>query len=229
MAYGAKFESAYQDADEAYAGYAGGFTYNNKQYPFNSAMQWRLNSNNFAYEQSQQILLYQFANNVQNASFDDTTVIANAGNPPITQLTINAGEIIDAIEATNTGTANGQPQPWYLLQHGGNGGNTSTITLEPGDVIVEITGYTGNWFGWNVVAQLTITTRNGVTYGPYGNMSNVNNPQAFTWQAPGGQMIVAFSGSTQRVPEAGGSNSYIFAGLGASYAAQQVSYATQQS
>ena len=51
LAYGAKFESNYQTAEQAYAGA--------KQGGYRVITQWRLNSSNFAYEQSQQKKLYQ--------------------------------------------------------------------------------------------------------------------------------------------------------------------------
>ncbi len=55
LAYGAKFESNYQTAEQAYQGYvAGGYTV---------ITQWRLNSDNFEFEQAQQKELYQLVNN----------------------------------------------------------------------------------------------------------------------------------------------------------------------
>ncbi len=51
LAYGAKFESNYQTAQQAYDGYqTGGYTV---------ATQWRLNSGNYEYEQDQQVELYK--------------------------------------------------------------------------------------------------------------------------------------------------------------------------
>jgi hypothetical protein len=214
LGYGAKFESAYQTADEAYEGYSDGFIYNKVQYPYALITQWRLNSNNYEFEQSQQILLYQFVNLIQTASFNDTVVISNAGNPPITQLQINSGEVLDALQATNT-TSGGTV--FGMLQHGGNGGNPSTININPGDMITKITGFTGVWFGWNCVVQMTITTKNGNTYGPYGTMNNVSSKNAFSYIAPSGQSIAAFSGTTIKVPEASGNESYVVGSLNVSY------------
>jgi hypothetical protein len=51
LAYGAKFESNVQTAQQAYDGYRSG--------GYRVATQWRLNSDNFQYEQAQQMILYQ--------------------------------------------------------------------------------------------------------------------------------------------------------------------------
>ena len=51
LAYGAKFESNYEDAQKAYAGYSKG--------GYSVITQWRLNSDNFDFEQEQQKQLYQ--------------------------------------------------------------------------------------------------------------------------------------------------------------------------
>jgi hypothetical protein len=53
LAYGAKFESNYQDAEQAYQGAVAGH--------YATITQWRLNSSNFVYEQDQQRRLYQLA------------------------------------------------------------------------------------------------------------------------------------------------------------------------
>ena len=51
LAYGAKFESSYQTAAEAYSGYQKG--------GYKIATQWRLNSDNFEFEQDNQVQLYK--------------------------------------------------------------------------------------------------------------------------------------------------------------------------
>src|SRR6185436_3663187 len=187
------------------AGYQAGFSSNNTQYNYKVTTQWRLNSGNFAYEQSQQILYYQFIYGIQNSGFDDTAIISNAGNPPITSLQINSGNVLDAIQATNT--LSGQTV-FQMLQHGGNCGSPSPVTLQAGDVITQISGYTGIWFGWNCIVQVTIKTKNGNVYGPFGSMNNVSSKSPFSYVAPPGQSIVAFRGTTIHVPEAGGTTSY---------------------
>lgn len=208
LAYGAKFESrdqfdlrAYQNAQEAYAGYRAG--------NYKNMTQWRLNSGNFPYEQAQQMILYQLVYGLPGDSFDDTPIIATAMNAPISRLVVRAGDVIDAIQATNTGIVLGVPQSYELLQHGGNGGQAHVQDVSATDPIVTMSGYTGTWFGWNVVVQLRFTTRGGATFGPYGSMNYVTEKTPFSVTAPPGQSIVAFSGRTVVVPEVVGTSAVI--------------------
>jgi hypothetical protein len=219
LAYGAKFESAgngdpcpYQDAQQAYRGYTSG--------GYNVATQWRLNSGNYQFEQAQQMLLYQLVYGLQGTSFDDTPIIGAAGNPPIAQLVVRSGDVLDAIQATNTGSFTGcnKPLQYSLPQHGGNGGQASTATIANGDAVIEVSGYTGIWFGWNCVLQITIKTRNGQVFGPFGTMNNASSQTPFSYTAPQGQTIVAFSGSIVNVPLAGGGTTDIVASLEVSFA-----------
>ncbi|TMJ15065.1 MAG: hypothetical protein E6G94_08095 [Alphaproteobacteria bacterium] len=218
LAYGAKFESAgngdpcpYQDARGAYAGFtSGGYTV---------ATQWRLNSGNFQFEQAQQMILHQLIQGVSGPGFDDTPTIGAAGNPLISQLVVRSGEVLDALQATNTGCYEGCGQPllYALPQHGGNGGQPSTVAIAAGDSIAEVSGFTGTWFGWQCVLQLTVTTRNGQVFGPFGTMNNASFQTPFSYSAPAGQSILAFSGSTVEVPQSGGGSSFIIASLTPSF------------
>lgn len=210
IGYGAKFESNFQNADQAYAHYLNGFKYRGNHYPFNVATNWRLNSNNFEFEQGQQILLHQLIFNTPNASFDDSPIVSNAGNPPITALQVNSGDVLNSIQATNT-TSSGTV--FGMLQHGGNGGSHTNVPLQAGDVITQIDGYTGVWFGWNCVLQITIKTKNGQTYGPYGTMNNSTSKTPFSLTAPSGQSIVSFNGTTIRVPQHIGNQTFIIGSL----------------
>jgi hypothetical protein len=124
-------------------------------------------------------------------------------------MTIRAGEVLDAVQATNGDFA--------MPQHGGGGGQAASIAIAAGDAIESVSGYTGIWYGWNCVLQLTITTRNGQVFGPYGSMNGSTSSTPFSFTAPTGQSIVAFSGSIVYVPEAGGDPSYIVASLSPSY------------
>lgn len=220
LAYGAKFESSYQDADGAYQGMQSGFLWSGKRYSYGIATQWRLNSNNWAYEQSQQVLLHGLSYGVASTTFDDTSIVSGAGNPPITSFTVRAGDVLDAIETTST-TSSGSV--YELLQHGGNGGSAQTVTLAPGDLITQIGGYTGTWFGWSCVAQITFRTQQGNVYGPFGSMTNVRSPLPFGLVAPAGQSVVAFRGTAIQVPEAGGSTSFVIGSLGVSFGAPSAS------
>jgi hypothetical protein len=214
LAYGAKFEPngsvPYQDAQQAYAGYVSG--------GYQVVTQWRLNSNDFQYEQAQQMILYQLVYGPAGTSFNDAPTIGAAGNPLISQLAIRSGDVLDALQATNSGTFEQTPVQYILQQHGGNGGNASTVTIASGDAVAEVSGYTGIWFGWPCVLQITITTRNGAVFGPFGTMNNASSKTPFSYAASQGQSIVAFSGTIENVPLAGGGNTDIIASLGAVYA-----------
>ena len=217
LAYGAKFESAdewdpapYQDAQGAYQGYVSG--------GYQVMTQWRLNSGNYQFEQAQQMILYQLVYGLPGTSFDDTPIVGAAGNPLISQLVIRSGNVLDSIQVTNAGMYQQIPVAYKLSQHGGNGGNASTAAIAAGDALVTVSGYTGTWFGWNCVLQITLTTRNGKVFGPFGTMSNASSKTPFNYTAPPGQSIVAFRGTIINVPLAGGGRTNIIASLTASYA-----------
>lgn len=207
--YGAKFEPdggvPYQDAPNAYQEFVSG--------GYAGITQWRLNSNDFQYEQAQQMILYQMVKGIAGPDFDDGPIVAAAGNPPIETLVIRHGDVVDALQATNLGSFSGQPVAYPLVQHGGDGGVAATIKLAPGDAIVSITGFSGIWFGWQCVLQITVHTQKGQTFGPFGSMAGASSQTPFTLAAPAGQSIVAFSGSTVTVPQSGGGESAILASL----------------
>ena len=224
LAYGAKFEVnsgvPYQTAQQAAA-----FWNPNqdcKQLSYNVITQWRLNSNDFQYEQAQQMILYQLVYGIPGTTFDDTPIIGAAGNPTISQMVVRSGEVLDAIQATNSGifesNFGSNPVSYILLQHGGNGGNPSTVAIPSGDSISEVSGYTGIWYGWQCVLQITIKTLGGKVFGPFGTMTSASSKTPFTYTAPSGQSIVAFSGSIVEVPLAGGGLTYIVASLNATIA-----------
>ncbi len=211
LAYGAKFESEGpgmpapdQTPEQAYDGYTQG--------SYDKLLQWRLNSGNFQAEQAYQMILYQMIKGT-GPTFDDSAIVATAGNPPITAMTVRHGDVLDAIQATNTGSFESTPIAYDLLQHGGNGGQASNVTIPAGDSIASISGYTGIWFGWQVVLQLTITTHGGQSHGPFGTMANATSQTPFTLSAPAGQSIVAFSGTVQTVPRASGGPSEVVTSL----------------
>ncbi len=223
LAYGAKFESIGpgapepdQTAQEAYEAYQRG---SSNGVPFRGITNWRINSGNFAYEQAQQIILYQLVNPAPpNASFDDTTLIATAENPPISSLTIRAGDVLDAIQTVNTGSFESAKVTYTSVQHGGSSGVPHEVSLAPGELLTEVSGYTGTWYGWECVVQLTLKTSRGRTFGPFGSMAGATDSKPFS-HSRAGQCIVAFSGSTVLVPLASGKETAIIANLGVSYAA----------
>ena len=212
LAYGAKFESVYQSAQNAMQGYnAGGYQV---------MTQWRLNSSNFQYEQAQQIILYQLAYGNNAMPFDDIDIVGAAGNPPITSIVVRSGDVLDAIMPTNTGQFEGSPVSYQMPQHGGNGGSSQTVTFDPGDAITQISGYTGVWFGWNCILQITLQTRNGKIYGPFGTMNNATVKTPFRLQSSAGQSALAFNGTLVNVPLAGGDRTNIVATLNVTWGAQ---------
>ncbi|NLA20428.1 hypothetical protein GPU89_31685 [Burkholderia cepacia] len=105
-----------------------------------------------------------------------------------------------------------------MLQHGGNSGTAQVINIPLDDPIVSISGYTGVWYGWQCVLQLTLTGKSGATYGPFGSMAGSTTRNGFVQSAPAGQSVVGFSGSTVTVPLAGGSQTAILATLNAVFA-----------
>jgi hypothetical protein len=119
--------------------------------------------------------------------FDDSEQALALGRP-ITRMIVRAGEIVDAIQTFIADTE--------LPQHGGDGGGPHPIDLEPGDVLTEISGYTGTWHERSYVVQITLQTRDGRTYGPFGEMTGVADPAPFHFAADPGQHIAAFHGAT---------------------------------
>ncbi|HSE18696.1 MAG TPA: glycosyl hydrolase family 18 protein [Pyrinomonadaceae bacterium] len=229
IGYGAQFEpgnaAPNASAQQVWSVVSPGFTYKNTHYDYQDIFMWRFNSGNFQFEQAQFMILYQLGNPPTGNTFDDTPLIGAAGNPNITQMTIQSGEILNAIQAVstgtgqfNTGTQGTGTGIFTLLQHGGTSGGTQTINIPLDDPIVSISGYTGVWYGWQCVLQLTLTGKSGATYGPFGTMAGSTTQTPFTQSAPTGQSVVAFSGSTVTVPLADGSQTAIIASLNAVFA-----------
>ena len=154
LAYGAKFESIgngitmpYQNAQNAWQGYQSGPDNNGKP-PYVVATQWRLNSGEFMYEQAQQIILHQLIQGIAGPDFDDSPIIQLAGQststPLISQLAVRSGEVLDSIQVSSVGGWNGITlPPYWLPQHGGNGGSPTTVNIPSGDTLATVSGYTG--------------------------------------------------------------------------------------
>ena len=229
IGYGAQFEpgnaAPNASAQQVWSVVSPGFSWNNTAYGYLDTFMWRFNSNNFQFEQAQQMILSQLANPPAGTAFNDSAIVGAAGNPNLTQMTIRSGDVLNAIQTVNTGTGpyNTGTQGtgtgvFTLLQHGGNSGGSQTINIPSTDPIVTISGFTGSWFGWQCVLQLTLTGKSGATYGPFGSMAYATTRVPFTQSAPSGQSVVAFSGSTVTVPLAGGSLTAIIASLNAVFA-----------
>ncbi len=230
MGYGAQFEPGNskpnRSAQQVHSQVTAGFSHQGTDYNFQEIFMWRLNSGNFQFEQGQFLILHELFNPSSGNSFDDSSIIGAAGYPAITEMTIRSGDVLNAIQTVNIGTGeyNTGTDPnnlgvgiYTLLQHGGNGGDSQTIQVSAEDPIVEISGYKGVWYGWNCILQLTLTTKSGKTYGPFGNMNGATSKTEFS-QSQAGKSVVAFSGSTITVPMADGSYSAIISNLNAIFA-----------
>lgn len=229
IGYGAQFEPGNSapnaSAQQVWNAVASGFTWQSQSYNYLDIFTWRLNSGNFQFEQAQIMILSQLANPPAGNNFDDSAVAAAAGNPPITQMIIQSGDVLNAIQAVNTGTTSfnigtqgAGSGIFTLLQHGGTSGGSQTINIPTNDPIVSVSGYTGVWYGWNCVLQLTLTGQSGRTYGPFGSMAGATSQTPFTQTGQSGQTVVAFKGSTVTVPLAGGNQTAIIATLTAVFA-----------
>jgi Glycosyl hydrolases family 18/Jacalin-like lectin domain len=214
LAYGAKFESEnsvevapHQTPQNAYAAYT--------QYSNAQTTQWRLNSGNYQSEQAYQIIYYQLIYG-SGMSFDDANTIAVAGYPMISSLDIRHGDVINALQNINSGsfTFNGHSVTidYQVPRHGGDSGQLTTIDIPSSDPLTEITITTGIWFGWNCVVQISFTSQNGVSYGPYGTMSHADNTCSTTYKESG-KTLLGFKGTLVNVPLSSGPNTDILATL----------------
>ena len=205
LGFGAYFESGVT-ALEAYQQSAAGIQYDGKSYPYQTMISWRLDSSNWPFEQSQQLLLRQYmTGQPSEVAFDDGAIIDAQTTPTLIQsIVIRSGDVVDAIQCTNA-SSDGSYKV-QLLQHGGDGGNeNSPISLTNG--LSAFSYVTGDWYGQEVVAQITI---NDKSY-PAAVNPSVSNPQTHQVTAPDGQTIIAFSGQTQYVDLAGGGFTWVLA------------------
>lgn len=184
--------------------YAAGIQYQSKQYPYQTMMSWRLDSSNWPFEQSQQLLIRPYLTGQPDVVVFDDGAILNAQTTPtiIQSIVIRSGDVVDAIQCTNVSSDGSYVV--QLLQHGGDGGNANNpINLTNG--LTAFSYVTGYWYGQNVVVQITI---NGTSY-PAAINPNVVDTQNFQVTAPAGRTIIAFSGQTCYVNLAGGGFSWV--------------------
>ena len=211
LGFGAYFESEVTALD-AVQSYNAGITYRAQTYPYQSMISWRLDSSNWPFEQSQQLLLRPYMTEEPYAiPFDDGIIIQAQTTPTkMTNVVIRSGEVVDAIQTTNN-NSDGSYEV-QLLQHGGDGGTANdAIQLNPNVGLASFQYVTGNWYGQQVIAQLTI---NGISY-PASVNSSVSNPQTHNVVAPGGQTIVAFSGQSINVNLSGGGFTWVLSEINA--------------
>lgn len=203
LGFGAYFESGVT-ALYASQQYAAGIQYQGQQYPYQTMMSWRLDSSNWPFEQSQQLLMRPYLTGQPGVlAFDDGAILNAQTTPTLIQsIVIRSGDVVDAIQCTNA-SSNGS-YVVQLLQHGGDGGNgNNPINLTNG--LTAFSYVTGNWYGQNVVVQITIK---GTSY-PATINPKVVDTQNFQVNAPAGKTIIAFSGQTCYVNLAGGGFTWV--------------------
>lgn len=203
LGFGAYFES-WVTALQASQQYAAGIQYKDQTFPYQTMMSWRLDSSNWPFEQSQQLLMRPYLSSQPYVqAFNDGDILAVQTKPTLIQsVVIRSGDVVDAIQCTNASSDGSYVL--NLLQHGGDGGGQNTaIQLTNG--LAAFSYVTGNWYGQNVVAQITI---NGTSY-PATLNSNVVDRQTVHVTAPAGQTIIAFSGETRYVNLAGGGFTWV--------------------
>ena len=205
LGFGAYFESGVT-ALYASQQYAAGIQYKGQQYPYQSMISWRLDSSNWPFEQSQQLLLQQYMTGEPYVvPFDDGAILKVQTKPTLIQsIVIRSGDVVDAIQCTNASSDGSYVV--QLLQHGGDGGNENNpINLTNG--LTAFSYVTGDWYAQQVIAQITI---NGASC-PASVNPSVSNPQTHQVTAPVGKSIIAFSGQTQYVNLAGGGFTWVLA------------------
>lgn len=142
-------------------------------------------------------------------SFNDGPTVSALGSPLISGMTVRSGDILNAIQTTISATGGTTAMP----QHGDSSGTPSSFVLAAEDALVSVSGSTGIWHGWNCVTQLTLTTRNGTVYGPFGTMAGVTSSTTFNHTAPDNQSVIAFSGALVNVPLADGTTANVIQSL----------------
>ncbi|MDI9341362.1 MAG: glycosyl hydrolase family 18 protein [Sediminibacterium sp.] len=214
LGFGAKFETQgnapYQNALQAYKQYTAGFTANGQHYPYATICNWRLDSDDYAFEQGQQLLLKQYITGGPNTvPFDDSIVLSAQTTPTLmSSIMVRSGEVVDAIQTSNQNRDGSYVVE--LLQHGGNSG-VQNLALSLPNGLTQFSYVTGYWYGNFVVAQITL---NGQKY-PSNISSSVTGQETITVNVPSGKTIVAFKGATQHVQLAGGGFSWVLSSINA--------------
>jgi hypothetical protein len=143
------------------------------------------------------------AGKLSKHTFDDF-VWANQQQQSLTKIIVRHGEIVDSIQSF-IGSQRGSK---WTPRHGGQGGTKEELVFKPGDVLVEISGYVGIWYKRQHILQLTLKTRQGEIYGPYGSMKSATRKEPFCFNTQSGE-IVGFHGSYG--PDPGSQEDYLTA------------------
>lgn len=125
---------------------------------------------------------------VQTTTFDDTSA-AQGLQQPLTSIQVHHGNIVDGIQAFYGNALTSLPY------HGGIGGATTKIVLDQGDSVTQISGFYGNWYGSSYILQLTLHTKQGKMYGPFGDMQYATTRTPFSLVANANEQAIAFFGS----------------------------------
>lgn len=144
-------------------------------------------------------------------SFDDTDAVSALGGS-ISRIVVHASDIVDGLQ-TFVGDA---PLPL----HGGAGGAPTTVDLAPDELLVEVSGHQGTWFGQSCIVQLSLRTRSprGETnHGPFGTMAYAEDVTPFRFMTLSGR-IVAFLGHDFAGAESDGSQTRYLAAIGVAIA-----------
>ena len=219
LGFGAKFETAgngdpnpYQNAYQAYEQYTAGFKASGNTYLYNTICNWRLDSDDWAFEQGQQLLLKQYIKGApETVPFDDGVIINAQTTPTLMQsVAVWSGEVVDAIQTSNQNQAG--TYAVEMLQHGGEtGGQNPSINLPNG--LTQFSYVTGYWYGNYVIVQIII---GGKSY-PESISPSVSGTETNNVQAPSGKTIVAFSGTSQNVLLAGGGYTWVLSAIDAAF------------
>jgi jacalin-like lectin domain-containing protein len=119
------------------------------------------------------------------ANFDDLQFATGLGTP-IVGVNLRIGDVIDSLQAVYQG---GIVAP----QHGGSG-DPRNVAFVAGDLLAEVSGQFGSWFGSVYILQIAFRTKAGRFYGPF--PPNGTSGQPFTFAAGTTEQIVAFFGQT---------------------------------
>lgn len=125
---------------------------------------------------------------VQATTFDDTSA-AQSLQQPLTSIRVQSGNIVDAIQVCYGSTRTALPH------HGGIGGAVTEVVLDQGDGIAQFSCFYGSWYGGNYILQLTIHTKKGKTYGPFGTMEYATTQTPFSLVVNSNEQAIAVFGS----------------------------------
>ncbi|MDN0084081.1 jacalin-like lectin [Crenobacter sp. SG2305] len=100
----------------------------------------------------------------------------------VSSIQLRSGGYVDAISVTYRSNSSGDS--WNDYHGGGGGGQSQTLTLQPGQFITQVSGRSGRY-----VDQLRITISDGRSVGGGGGGGS-----AFDWTVPSGSVVLGFYG-----------------------------------